>query len=143
MSCYQSKCPAPSSIIIVISIPRKCFNEAKQKSDKRKITISSKDRSDLWIRRKRLRTSQRKKFSDSKMIHFYGKNETMETVCPVVRIKCRRYGNQQLCNGNFFNWWGAAIAQWIRSRLPSCRPGFESQAHHLRFFQFEFIEFKL
>ena len=32
---------------------------------------------------------------------------------------------------------GAAIAQWIRSRLPSCR-GFESQAHHLRFFQFEF-----
>ena len=30
---------------------------------------------------------------------------------------------------------GAAVAQWIRSRLPSCRPGFESQAHHLRFFQ--------
>ena len=22
--------------------------------------------------------------------------------------------------------WGAAIAQWIRLRLPSCRPGFES-----------------
>ena len=29
---------------------------------------------------------------------------------------------------------GAAIAQWIRLRLPSRRPGFESQAHHLRFF---------
>ena len=26
---------------------------------------------------------------------------------------------------------GAAIAQWIRLRLPSCPPGFESQAHHL------------
>ena len=29
---------------------------------------------------------------------------------------------------------GAAIAQWNRLRLPSCRPGFESQASHLRFF---------
>ena len=37
--------------------------------------------------------------------------------------------------------WGAAIAQWIRLRLPSCRPGFESQANHLHFFQF--ILFKL
>ena len=36
---------------------------------------------------------------------------------------------------------GAAIAQWIRLRLPSCCPGFESQAHHLCFFQF--ILFKL
>ena len=35
----------------------------------------------------------------------------------------------------------ATIAQWIRLRLPSCRPGFESQAHHLCFFQF--ILFKL
>ena len=33
---------------------------------------------------------------------------------------------------------GAAIAQWIRLRLPSCRPGFESQAHHLSFYQFIF-----
>ena len=32
---------------------------------------------------------------------------------------------------------GAAVAQWIHSRLPSCHPGFESQAHHLRFFQFK------
>ena len=31
---------------------------------------------------------------------------------------------------------GAAIAQWICLRLPSCRPGFESQAHHLCFHQF-------
>ena len=30
--------------------------------------------------------------------------------------------------------WGAAAAQWIRLCLPSYRPGFESQAHHLRFF---------
>ena len=30
---------------------------------------------------------------------------------------------------------GAGIAQWIRLYLPSCLPpGFESQAHHLRFF---------
>ena len=29
---------------------------------------------------------------------------------------------------------GAAIAQWIRLRLPSCHPGFESQARYLRFF---------
>ena len=37
------------------------------------------------------------------------------------------------------NNWGAAIAQWIRLRLPSCRPGFESQAHHLRFLQSKFV----
>ena len=30
----------------------------------------------------------------------------------------------------------AAIAPWFRLRLPSCGPGFESQAHHLCFFQF-------
>ena len=30
---------------------------------------------------------------------------------------------------------------YIRLRLPSCHPGIESQAHHLRFFQFKF-EFK-
>ena len=36
---------------------------------------------------------------------------------------------------------GAAIAQWIFLRLPSCHPGFESQAHHLCLFQF--ILFKL
>ena len=29
---------------------------------------------------------------------------------------------------------GAAIAQWICLRLPFCCPGFEFQAHHLRFF---------
>ena len=31
---------------------------------------------------------------------------------------------------------GAAIAQWIRLRLPSCCNRFESQAHHLCFHQF-------
>ena len=30
----------------------------------------------------------------------------------------------------------AATAQWIGLGLPSCGPGLESQAHHLRFFQF-------
>ena len=29
----------------------------------------------------------------------------------------------------------AAIAPWFRLHLPSCGPGFESQAHHLCFFQ--------
>ena len=29
---------------------------------------------------------------------------------------------------------GVATAQWIRIRLPFCRPGFESQVHHLYFF---------
>ena len=36
---------------------------------------------------------------------------------------------------------GAGIAQWIRLRLPSCCPGFKSQAHHLCFYQF--VLFKL
>ena len=30
---------------------------------------------------------------------------------------------------------GAAIAQWIRLRLPSCHPGVKSQVHHLCFHQ--------
>ena len=35
--------------------------------------------------------------------------------------------------------WGAAIAQWIRLCLPSCCPGFESQAHHLRFYHLQYL----
>ena len=43
---------------------------------------------------------------------------------------------------------GAAIAQWICLRLPSCLPGFESQAHHLCFFsiyivRIVYLSFKL
>ena len=34
--------------------------------------------------------------------------------------------------------WGAAVAQYIRLRNPSCHPGFDSQANHLHFFQFKF-----
>ena len=34
----------------------------------------------------------------------------------------------------------AAIALWFRLCLPSCGPGFESQAHHLRFFQFVLLK---
>ena len=30
---------------------------------------------------------------------------------------------------------GAAKAQWIRLRLPSCRPEFESLVHNIRFFK--------
>ena len=33
---------------------------------------------------------------------------------------------------------GAAIAQWIRLRPPSCRPVFESHAHHQCFYQLIF-----
>ena len=32
---------------------------------------------------------------------------------------------------------GAAIDQWIRMRLTTCHPGFESQAHHLRIYHFK------
>ena len=32
---------------------------------------------------------------------------------------------------------GTPVAQWIRLLLPSCRPGFESQALHLRLYQFK------
>ena len=40
-------------------------------------------------------------------------------------------------NKNAFSW-GAAIAQWICLRLPSCRHGFESQSHYQCFYQFIF-----
>ena len=30
---------------------------------------------------------------------------------------------------------GAVIVQWIHLCLPSCYPGFETQAHHLHFYQ--------
>ena len=34
----------------------------------------------------------------------------------------------------------AAIAPWFRLRLPFCGPGFDSQALHLRFFQFVLLK---
>ena len=34
----------------------------------------------------------------------------------------------------------AAIAPWFRLLLPSCGPGFESQAHHLRLFPIYIVE---
>ena len=46
-----------------------------------------------------------------------------------IKAPCNR------CVITFWSW-VAAIALWFRLRLPSCSPGFESQAHHLRFFQF-------
>ena len=42
--------------------------------------------------------------------------------------------DQGICLNIKCNFWGAAIAQWICLRLPFCCPGFESQAHHLRFY---------
>ena len=38
---------------------------------------------------------------------------------------------------------GAAVAQWIRLRLPSCRQRVESSAHHLCFYQFIFELYNL
>ena len=34
----------------------------------------------------------------------------------------------------------AAIALWFHLHLPSCSPGFESQAHYLHFFQFVLLK---
>ena len=36
--------------------------------------------------------------------------------------------------------WAAAIAQWFRLCLQSCDPRFETQTHHLRFFQFVLLK---
>ena len=38
------------------------------------------------------------------------------------------------------HWVVAAIAPWFRLRLPSYCPGFESQTHHLCFFQFVLLK---
>ena len=35
---------------------------------------------------------------------------------------------------NYKNFWGVAKAKWIRLRLLSSHPGFESQKHHLGFY---------
>jgi len=35
--------------------------------------------------------------------------------------------------------WSAAIAQWICLHLPFCRPGFESQVHHIHFFHLQYL----
>ena len=54
-----------------------------------------------------------------------------------ISISWRRYGPQSIAQNTVktLTALGAAIAQWIRLRLPSCHPGFESQPHHLRFYQ--------
>ena len=43
-------------------------------------------------------------------------------------LRFQLIGVNQTCKSG-----GAAIAEWIRLRLPSCGPGFESQARHLCF----------
>ena len=40
-----------------------------------------------------------------------------------------------------YNIKGAAIAQWIRLRLPSYHLGFEPQPQHLRFYQLGMVKF--
>ena len=43
------------------------------------------------------------------------------------------FGKSRFPLKKFYNR-GAAIAQWIRLRIQSYQPGFENQAHNLRFF---------
>ena len=51
-------------------------------------------------------------------------------------INSRHWGLNHFPPRNNLHGGGAAIAQWIHLRLPSCHPGFKSQAHNLCFFQF-------
>ena len=44
----------------------------------------------------------------------------------------------QIIKASKLHYRGAAIAQWLHLRLPSYHPGFKSQSHHLRFYQFIF-----
>ena len=46
-------------------------------------------------------------------------------------------GTQHFLTSQMWVLW-ASIVHWICLRLPSCCPGFESQAHHLHFYQFIF-----
>ena len=50
----------------------------------------------------------------------------------------------ECCNSKFKpeteTWAATILAPWFRLRLPSCRPGFKSQEHHLCFFQFELLK---
>ena len=68
-----------------------------------------------------------------------------------LNFRVKAYVDQPMCpNVSLFgsdlkltkklNWKVPYIAQWIRLRLPSCWPGFKSQAHHLLFYQFIKIE---
>ena len=46
------------------------------------------------------------------------------------------YGSDVIAIATQTNERGVVIAQWICLRLPSCHPGFESQAHHLCFYHY-------
>ena len=67
----------------------------------------------MKIKKKRTRMAQFKKFCCSSRVSSPEKEN-------VFRLKTKVK-------------WGAAIAQWIRLPLPSCRPGFDSQVCHLCF----------
>ena len=54
-------------------------------------------------------------------------------VVVVVVVLCTVYDNKKKMRLLLLTW-GTAVAQWIHLRLPSCHSGFESQAHHLRFY---------
>ena len=63
--------------------------------------------------------------------------------CPlIISIDVNRVSLKIIHYGKTSLRWGAAIAQWICLRLPSCCRGFTSQSHHQHFYQFK-IEFKL
>ena len=60
----------------------------------------------------------------------------LRSFCSIlIGYKCLNI--QSECTQNYL-YRGAAIAQWIRLCLPSCRPRFQPQAHHQHFYQFIF-----
>ena len=69
-------------------------------------------------------------------LRLFGENFDFPKIKKLKTVRSDVLTSTTMCKQCYFG--GAAVAQWIRSRLPSCRPGFESQAHHLHFFQFEF-----
>ena len=50
---------------------------------------------------------------------------------PAKNSASTRLNIGEACKSNLSG--GATVAQWIRLRLPSCHPGFKSQAQHLTF----------
>ena len=70
------------------------------------------------------------------------------TECQLSKIKMlhkcavgnRLSGEPETLSDKIWKIWVAAIAPWFRLRLPSCGPRFESQAHHLCFFQFVLLK---
>ena len=62
--------------------------------------------------------------------------------CNLAFLQCAKTEDFQNTHIKLNTKGGTAITQWIHLCLPSCCPRFESQAHHLCFYQLKF-EFKL